>query len=127
MKSVNELVDNYYTYLKDQTTITKDPDSEWVQISLPLLNPFNDPIDIFFKKADNDLFVLNDDGETLRYLELTSTKISNLQTILMTNEVLFIDGELTVMAKEENFSERLHSLVKTISECYSHHEVGLRL
>lgn len=122
MNSIESLVDGYYSFLKDNTKIYADATSGWTQISTPLLNTFNDTIDLYAKKQNGHI-VLSDDGETLRNLELCGVSINRstkrkelLQQILLNYGVMQQNGsqELIVEADTRNFPQKKFNLLSAI-------------
>lgn len=122
MSTIESLVDGYYAFLKDNTVIQTDANSGWSQISTPLLNTFNDAIDLYAKRQNGHI-VLSDDGETLRNLELCGVSINRstkrkqlLQQVLLNYGIKQENGsqELTVEADTNNFSQKKFNLLSAI-------------
>lgn len=122
MNWINDLMDNYYSFLKEKTLITVNTASEWVEISTPFTGLFNDSLDIYARK-DGNRIVLSDDGNTLRDLELSGLEISRspkrkdiLDRILINYGVKIFDEELRVDATEKDFPQKKLNLIAAISE-----------
>lgn len=70
MRWIDKLINDYYGFLRQKTVITELPSSEWIEISTPFTDVFNDTIEIYAKRA-NGKIILSDDGRTLKNLELS--------------------------------------------------------
>lgn len=122
MNWINDLIDNYYRFLRDKTVLQEDLESGWIEVSTPLLGVFNDSIDIYVRKTGDKIY-LSDDGETLRNLELSGVKFSHSQTrkelldqILLNYGVRIQEKELVAEATEQNFPQKKLNLLSAISE-----------
>lgn len=119
---INELIDNYYDFLKGRTAIITETGSNWTVISTPFIGLFNDTLEIYAKK-ENGKILMSDDGLTLKNLELVGASLSRspkrkevLERILLTYGIRFNNNELTVEATEQNFPQKKHNLISAISE-----------
>jgi hypothetical protein len=122
MNWIDKLVDDYYYFLKQKTIVSEIPSSEWIQISTPFTDVFNDAIEIYAKKQ-NGKIILSDDGNTIRNLELNGIEISRsanrkslLEKILINYGVILENKELIVEANELNFPQKKLNLLSAISE-----------
>lgn len=123
MNQITALVDDFYNFLRQKTTITLDDVSTWIKITTPFLGLFNDSIEIYAKKEKGKV-ILSDDGETIHNLELSGVSISRsakrkemLERILLNYGVnLSKDYELTVETDEKNFPQKKLNLLSAISE-----------
>jgi len=123
MKWIDNLINSYYDFIKDNTKITTNDPSGWVEISTPFIGLFNDGIDIYVKK-ENDKIILSDDGNTLRNLELSGVTIHRsikrkeiLDTILLTHGTKINTAEeIIIEATEKNFPQKKLNLINTIVE-----------
>lgn len=122
MNWINNLVDDYYTFLKEKTLITTSSTSDWVEISTPFVGLFNDTIDIYAKKEGNRI-ILSDDGNTLRDLELSGLEVSRspkrkeiLDRILINYGVRISNDELVTEATEKDFPQKKLNMISAISE-----------
>lgn len=122
MKWVDDIMNNYYTFLKEKTMITANGVSDWVEISTPFVSLFNDAVDIYAKK-DGQRILLSDDGNTLRNLELSGLEISRspkrkeiLDRILINYGVKINENELTIEATEKDFPQKKLNLISAITE-----------
>lgn len=119
---INELINKYYDFLKERTTIVTDTGTNWAVISTPFIGLFNDTLEIYAKK-NNGKILMSDDGVTLKNLELTGAAIARspkrkelLERILLTYGIQLQDDELMVEATENNFAQKKHNLISAISE-----------
>ncbi|MFN4299869.1 MAG: DUF1828 domain-containing protein [Thermaurantimonas sp.] len=119
---INELINKYYDFLKERTTIVTDTGTNWAVISTPFIGLFNDTLEIYAKK-DNGKILMSDDGITLKNLELTGAAITRspkrkdlLERILLTYGIQLQNDELIVEATENNFAQKKHNLISAISE-----------
>ncbi len=114
-KTMN-LIDNYYKWLKEKTTLTKIKD--WIEITTPYIDRHNDYIQIYIKKS-KDSFILTDDGYIINDLLLSGIKLDSpkrkelLKITLngfgvMSNEK---SNELYVNANMDDFPLKKHNLV----------------
>ncbi|WNY24388.1 hypothetical protein MmiHf6_17190 [Methanimicrococcus hongohii] len=122
MNWVNEVMDNYYNFLKEKTIVTTDSSSDWVEISTPFVGLFNDTVDIYAKKEGRKI-ILSDDGNTMRDLELSGLEITKsfkrkeiLDRILNNYGVTLNNGELITEATEKDFPQKKLNLISAISE-----------
>ncbi len=116
---ITQRVDEYHAWLKQKTTL-KRLGSGWTEITTPFLNRHNDHIQIFARQ-DGLTYELNDDGETIRDLEISGCKIDTpkrrgmLETTLNGFGVALEDDILRVRATAQNFPMRKHNLVQAIA------------
>lgn len=119
---VNDLIEQYYRFLKERTAVVTDTGTEWVVISTPFLGLFNDTLEVYAKR-DNGKILLSDDGITLKNLDLVGSSVSRspkrkelLERILLTYGIQQRNDELVVEATESNFPQKKHNLISAISE-----------
>ncbi len=124
MSSIELLVNDYYTFLKEKTIVQTDEVSGWVQITTPLLDIYNDSIDLYAKHKNGNI-LLSDDGQTLRNLELSGASLSRspkrkefLRQILLNYGVHWENenNELFLEANEKNFPQKKFNLLSAIVE-----------
>jgi hypothetical protein len=122
MSWIDQLINDYYRFLKQKTIVTENQINDWIQISTPFTDVFNDAIDIYAKKI-KDKITLSDDGKTLKNLELSGIEISRSQNrkdildrILLNYGILLNNQELVVEANESNFPQKKLNLMSAISE-----------
>jgi len=118
MQELQELIDNYYTWLKDKT-VWKDI-NDWSEITTPYLDRHNDYIQIYLKKEGDD-YILTDDGYTINDLEqegcnLNSDRRKSLLTLALNGFGVQKDAEdaLLVRASPRDFSLKKHNLIQAI-------------
>ncbi|PWH84903.1 DUF1828 domain-containing protein [Brumimicrobium oceani] len=122
MNWVNTYVNDYYNWLKEKTYIQKDINTDWFVINTPFLGAFNDSIEIYARKTNNQL-ILSDNGETMTNLELQGLFIQGskkrkdlLDTILLNYGVKIQHDELILESSLEKFSQSKHNLLSAIIE-----------
>ena len=117
MTEISNLIKDYYTWLKDKTVWQQLDD--WVEITVPFLDRYNDHLQIYLKKA-TDGFLLTDDGETIDGLIQEGCSIESqkhmalLEITLNGYGVKRVDNQLQVEATSDDFSFRKHSLVQAM-------------
>ena len=122
MNWINDLMDKYYSFLKEKTIITSNNISDWVEISTPFTGLFNDTLDIYVKKEGNKI-ILSDDGNTLRDLELSGFEVTRspkrkeiLESILLNYGIKRNNDELITEATDKEFPQKKLNLIAAISE-----------
>lgn len=117
MTGVSAQIDNYWSWLKDNTHIKAIDD--WYEITTPYLDRHNDFVQIYARQQ-GDSFQLTDDGYTLNDLEMSGCVLDSpkrqqiLQTTLNGFGVNIVDKELTTVATSRQFALRKHSLIQAI-------------
>jgi hypothetical protein len=117
INEVQSLLDQYWAWLKDRTTLRQIND--WVEITTPYLDRHNDHIQIYAKRRDGG-FVLTDDGYVLQDLEQSGCKIDSakrqglLKMTLNGFGVQLNNQALEVHASPDNFALRKHNLVQSV-------------
>ena len=119
---INELIDNYYDFLKGRTSVITETGTDWAVISTPFIGLFNDTLEVYAKK-ENGRILLSDDGVTVKNLELIGSQISRspkrkdlLDRILLNYGIQMLDGEIVTEANENSFAQKKHNLISAISE-----------
>lgn len=122
MNWINTYVNNYYDWIKEKTFIQKDKNTDWFLINTPFLGAFNDSIEIYAQK-NNENIVLSDNGETLANLELQGLNFQGskkrkyfLTRILLNYGIKLKDEELIVESNIDKFSQSKHNLLSAIIE-----------
>ncbi|MCK6462821.1 MAG: DUF1828 domain-containing protein [Candidatus Pacebacteria bacterium] len=122
MSWIDEVLNDYYKFLKQKTVVQEIGTSEWVEISTPFMDVFNDTIDIYAKKS-NGKIILSDDGKTIQNLKLSGVEIFRsqhrkalLERIFLTYGVRLENNELIVEATEATFPQKKLNLLAAISE-----------
>ncbi len=114
---VQKLLDQYWLWLKDKTTLREIKD--WIEITTPYLDRHNDYMQIYAKRQ-NGGFILTDDGYTIGDLqrsgcELESRKRKDLLGITLNGFGVRLEGDsLTVRASRDNFALKKHNLVQAM-------------
>ncbi|HQF43511.1 MAG TPA: DUF1828 domain-containing protein [Ignavibacteriaceae bacterium] len=122
MNWIDELIEDYFKFLKSKTIVQTDEQSGWSVVSTPFLGLFNDTIELFIKKI-NGKILLSDDGRTFHNLDLVGTNISRspkrrdiLDKVLLNYGVSEKENELIIEADEKNFPQRKYNLLAAIIE-----------
>lgn len=122
MNWVDEHIENYFKWLKDNTISIIDSQSGWTMINTPFMGIFNDGIEIYAKKEKHKI-ILSDDGVTLKNLELSGVSIFRsttrkelLQNVLRNHGVTLINNELTIEANKNNFCQKKHNFLSALME-----------
>ena len=124
MTWVDELLDNYYKWLRERTFTQQDAGSDWVLINTPFVGMYNDMIELYAKNKDGKI-LLSDDGKTLGNLELmgvsphrSANRRGIVDKIMRTHGIRLNDnsGELSVETDIKNFSQKKHDIVTAITE-----------
>ena len=116
---VHSLLNRYWRWLQDETGLRQVGD--WVEITTPYLDRHNDCLQIY-AKANNDGFLLTDDGYTVEDLEhsgcaLDSDRRQALLRATLNGFGVRIDGNtnaLEVRASTDDFALRKHNLVQAM-------------
>lgn len=114
---IQKLLDQYIAWLKDKTVLRQVKD--WVEITTPYLDRYNDYLQIYAKRENNE-FLLTDDSYIIEDLrksgcELESKKRKDLLTLTLNGFGVKLDGDaLTVHASSDNFALRKHNLVQAM-------------
>ena len=119
---IDDCINSYYTWLKQNTTHKLDGVTGWEMITTPFVGMFNDMIEVYAKK-EGESILLSDDGETLKKLELyglDANRIKNgdlLRSILLNYGIQLVrQKELTTIATSANFAQKKHNLVSAMLE-----------
>ncbi|MBM4177121.1 MAG: DUF1828 domain-containing protein, partial [Ignavibacteria bacterium] len=122
MNWIDELIDEYFNFLKGKTSVHTDPVTGWSVISTPFVGLFNDTIELYIKK-DNGKIILSDDGKTLQNLDLVGVSISRSQRRKEILEKIFLNygcklegDEILSEADEKDFPQKKYNLISAISE-----------
>ncbi len=122
MTWIDTAIDNYYTFLKENTEVLQDSQTGWFVISTPFVGLFNDTVEIFCKENDG-VITLSDDKQTIHNIELVGVPIQRsakrkeiVQRILLNYGIRLEDGELLVEANLKNFPQKKHNLLSAIIE-----------
>jgi hypothetical protein len=127
MDWVDNLVENYYRWLVEKTTVHEDNRTGWTMISTPFLGLFNDSIEIYVRRKNEEIY-FSDDEQTMRNLELSGVSLKrskNRKEILnkiMLNYGVKLEGlELTAKSSVKSFPQTKHNFISAISEILDMH------
>jgi hypothetical protein len=118
---LDELIDGYYVFLKDNTDIIENTGTEWSVISTPFIGLFNDTIELYVKKRDNKI-LLSDDGVTIGNLKLMGVSTSSpkrkeiIDRVLLNYGLYLNNNEICTEATEQSFAQKKFSFVSAVSE-----------
>ena len=125
MNWIDNSIKEYYDWLREETTITKDSSTGWVAISTPFIGLFNDNIEIY-AKMEGERLILSDDGLTLSNLELVGVSISRspkrkewLNMICLNYGIDIKDNELQVEGTIKEFNQKKLNLLSAIFAIYN--------
>jgi len=113
------LLDNYYRFIKENTKMTALLDSDYYEITTPLLDNFNDEIIVYVKQL-GDKILITDDHYIMNNLEssgmtLSKSRMKIIESICATSMgVKLKEKEIIVEATKQNFGLKLNSLLQTI-------------
>lgn len=116
---LHSLLENYWSWLRDETELRPVEGSEYVEITAPLLDHHNDYLQIY-ARASGHGWELTDDGYTLRDLrasgcDFTTDKRSQLLNVTLQRLGVRREGEaLVVHAGADDFAEQKHALVQAM-------------
>lgn len=120
VEQVQAMVDDYCQWLKDETTLKSVAKGEWVEITTPMLDRHNDPIQIYVNRNDNG-WTLTDDAFTLNDLAMSGCEIAPERRKHMLAQVLNDFGvevdqnnALLVKASDQDFARKKHFLLQAI-------------
>ena len=117
IEEVQDLMDRYWTWLRDQTSLREVED--WVEITTPYLDHHNDFLQIYAGRSEGG-WLLTDDGYVLDDLEQSGCNIDSPKRTAMLNSTLAgfgvrLEGtRLSVTASPTDFSLRKHNLVQAM-------------
>jgi hypothetical protein len=118
MDPAKNLVDKYYSWLKDKTSL-KDF-GEWTEITTPFLDRHNDYIQIYLKKEGDD-YILSDDGYTINDLinsgcSLDSPKRRQLIDLTLNGFAIKKDEKNSLFVKSDfnTLHIKKHCLIQSI-------------
>jgi|SRR6185437_4980207 len=119
---LEQLLDEYYAFLKGRTKIIDKTGTNWHVISTPFIGLFNDTIELYVKKQDNKI-LLSDDSITIKNLNLSGASIARspkrkeiLDKILLNYGLRLKENEIITEATEQSFVQKKFSFISAISE-----------
>lgn len=105
---MKELIDKYYDYLKENTSV-REVDG-WHVVYLPVYGLFNDNIEVYIKK-EGDKIIITDDGYIHRHVH----NEMKVQQIVLCYGLSFNKNEIYCECYEEySFSECLNKLIQAM-------------
>lgn len=114
----NQLVDAYVKWLKSNTVIQNIGD--YVSITTPFLDRYNDPIEIYVKRDENG-YVITDDGYIINDLLMTDINLDNKKRKTILNQILNSFGlkldnnnALVTTATIDNFPIKKHFMIQAM-------------
>jgi hypothetical protein len=117
IEEIQELLDKYTAWLRDNTTLREVEDS--VEITTPYLDRHNDYIQIYAKKS-NGGYILTDDSYTIEDLRMSGCNIETskrqdlLKLTLNGFGVMLNKDSLEVHTSKERFAVQKHNLVQAM-------------
>lgn len=114
---INDLIDDYYKWLRDKTILKEKKDI--VEITTPYLNVHNDYIQIYMTR-DGSKYVLSDDEETISELEMYGCQLDSgkrskiLQSVLQGFGVSLNGKAIQTTATPDDFPMKKHCLIQAI-------------
>jgi len=124
IEAVDQLVEDYYSWMRMQTLTHLETSSGWGLISTPFIGLNNDHISISVKEEGNSI-LLSDEGDTLANLKLEGVKFDNRSKTRLKykNDILRNFGveinahdELIVKCKKNEFPQYAHNFIQAIKE-----------
>ena len=116
--SVNELIDSYVRWIKENTHVSQIGEGTYHEIVTPFFNSSNDSMQIYIKK-DGDKFLLSDGGETMANLfltvgELSKKRIDQVAGICMSFGCSFSNDTLSISSSKKDFPSKKHQLLQAM-------------
>lgn len=122
MNWLEEEVNKYYDWLKQNTFVQEDENTGWGIVTLPFTGLFNDNIEIYAKR-EGDNIILSDDGDTISHLQdagliLKSPKRKNMLYSIARNYGISVNdnGELTKTIRKDQFPQGKLDILQAIME-----------
>ena len=117
LSDIEDLLQRYSLWLKESNNLREVGD--WVEITTPYLDRHNDQMQIYARR-ENGHFVLTDDGNTIRDLEISGCVLNTpkrqelLKMTLNGFGVRHHQDQLEVTATQDNFPVRKHNLIQAM-------------
>jgi len=118
IQEVQNLIDQYFAWLKDKTVLKQVAD-EWVEVTTPHLDRHNDCLQIYVRR-ENGAYIMVDDGYIINDLLSSGCKLDTpkreelLSMTLAGFGVEKNDGVLQVRATKGNFALKKHNLLQAM-------------
>lgn len=120
--TVEALVDSYYGWLRDNTTV-RQASGGWTEVQTPFLDRHNDAITIYIRMLTDRRIELSDDSYTLNDLEMCGVAVDAspkrrelLETILRSHGVSRDGDDLIVRCAPDQFLWKKHNFLQAILE-----------
>ena len=119
MNEIQERLDDYWFWLRDNTSTRQASDADWIEITTPYLDHHNDHLQIYARRQNGN-YILTDDGYTLVDLMQsgcaldTPKRQSILKTTLLSYGVQLDGNNLEVKATKKDFAQRKHDLIQAM-------------
>lgn len=117
--NIDKMLDNYANWIRSEITTTKF--NEYIQITTPFLDHFNDYIQIYVKMNSDGTMELTDGGYTFNNLSLSGVEINRSPTRKQRLEktarsfgVSIVEDEIISEATLGDFPMKKHLLVQAI-------------
>lgn len=121
MNWITPLLNDYHSWIKNNTLSKENPGSGWVTIQTPFIGIYNDNLEIY-AKMDVDTITLSDDGVTVANLGLLGVNLNKGERKSITEKILFNYGvsltgnQLTTHCKISDFPQKKHNLLSAMIE-----------
>lgn len=118
IEEIRQMLDDYLNWLRDKTLL-RDVGKDWVEITTPYLDRFNDYLQIYVRR-DNSGYLMSDDGYIIQDLEHSGCSLESpkrkslLHTTLNGFGVQANKGILEIRANENDFAMRKHNLIQAM-------------
>ncbi|MCL2137759.1 MAG: DUF1828 domain-containing protein [Coriobacteriia bacterium] len=119
MTAIGDFINNYISWLKDNTTGEMINDNTY-EITSPFLDRHNDYIQIYISEVENG-YILTDDGFIMSDLELSGMSINTAKRTRELNLLLNRFGinldknnALTVTCQKSTFPQKKHALIQAM-------------
>jgi hypothetical protein len=118
IEEIQELIDNYTSWLKDKTVL-KAIDDKWVKVVTPHLDRHNDCLQFYVRKEDKG-FIISDDSYIINDLISAGCALDTPKRQELLKNTLAGFGveksgeELIIKATNENFSLKKHNFIQAM-------------
>jgi len=115
---IDKMINDYTTWLRKEITVARF--GEYVELTTPYLDRFNDYLQIYVKQDTDGVITLTDDGYTIGSLISSgmtfksSIRQKALNRIAMNFNVSINGEEITTIATANNFPQKKHMMVQAM-------------
>lgn len=115
---IKKLIDGYYAWLHEQTSVKKAKD-DWFEVETPMLDRHNDFLSIYIRKRENEI-ELTDGGYILDDLEISGFEISTskrrdlIQQMASGFGARIENSEIKTSATVSDFNIKKHMLIQAM-------------